>query len=278
MTNTDFHTDILPHLPDALLAQMQARYPNIRLQPEAGFRPLTAYPVCMVVGLTGTGKSTTLAQLETLRGAGEIAYAADIPSRRELADWLVIPTAQILSGEAVGPVKGREARFGYTRTFAQAVSGGLAAAFSWLYYRAEQPLPLVSEGVRGPGEIRYVLENIPAWRVFELWVPPLVRLQRLSGRNDSFDQVAHATADVSFLPADDQATARSLLAQGLISPEALTTIAAEARNYGHQPYDPANQTGRYHYLNIEHTPPAHSAALLRDFITEMELPDAPGHD
>ncbi len=269
MTNTHFHTDILPRLPESLRTEMQARYPSVRLQAEAGFRPLTEYPVCMVVGLTGTGKSTTLAQLEALRQAGELAYVADIPSRRELADWLVIPTAQILSGKAVSPVKGREARFGYTRIFAEAIPGGLAAAFSWLHYRAEQPLPLVSEGVRGPGEIRYVLDNIPAWRVFELWVPPLVRLQRLSGRNDAFDQVAHAQADVSFLPADDQDKARSLLAQGVISPEAITTIAAEAQNYGHQPYDPANQTERYHFLNIEHTAPGQSALMLRDFITEM---------
>ncbi len=270
MTNIHFLNDIFPRLPSDLIAQMQARYPNIRLQPEADFVPLTECPVCMIVGLTGTGKSTTLAKLKDMRQAGELTYADDIPVRRELADWVVIPTTQIISGQAVSPVKGRELRFAATRKFTRELDpGGVAAVFSWLYYGGDTSIPLVSEGVRGPVEIRYVLEHFPKWRVFELWVPPLVRLQRLSGRSDAFDQVAKGNVDLTFLPLEDQAEAQSLLAQGLILPQAVRTMAAEVQNYGYQPYDAENHTERYRYLNIEQTPPEQSAAEISRFIREM---------
>ncbi len=263
--------EVYPRLSAQLREQMQTRYPNIRLHAEGGFLPLTEYPVCMVVGLTGTGKSTTLRQLDLLRQSEQVAYRDDIPSRRELADWMVIPTVQVLDGDPVAALKGREARFAATRKFARQVPGGLAAAFSWLNYRGDRQMPLVSEGVRGPNEIRYVLERFPCWRVFELWVPPLVRLQRLSGREDIFDQVANPDAqpDLTFLPLEDQAEALRLYENGLISHTALITLQAEAQNYDHQPFDPTNSTERYHCLNIAQMPPEESAAALCRFIHEM---------
>ena len=273
MTNPlDFYlTDVYPQLPALMREQMQARYPDIRLRAETGFAPLADYPVCMVVGLTGTGKSTTLSRLAARRESGQVAYRDDIPTRREVADWIVIPVVQVLNGEPVAPLKGREARFAATRRFAQEVPGGLAAAFSWLYYRGDSSIPLVSEGVRGPDEIRYVLEHFPRWRVFELWVPPLVRLQRLSGRADSFDQLANpnAAVDVSFLPRDVQAEALRLWQRGVISQAALVTLHAEAQNYGHQPFDHTNTTARYRFLNIEQVPPEDAATELVRFIHEI---------
>ena len=268
MLNERFLNDIVPQLPAALLKQMQMRYPDIRLQPQEGFAPLTIYPVCMVVGLTGTGKSTTLDKLAELREAGQVAYREDIPSRRELADWLVIPTVQIINGQAVQPVKDREQRFALTRQFAQEFEpGGLAAVYGWLYYRGDEKVPIVSEAVRGPREIAYVLEHAPHWKVFELWVPPLIRLQRLSGRGDAFDQVAQSSIDVAFLPPESQNEARALLQAGKITPEAITTIAAEARNYGHQPFDATNSTANYRYLAIDRVEPAEAAAEMAQFLT-----------
>ena len=55
-----------------------------------------------------------------------------MPSRRELADWIAIPTAQALLGDPLALVSDRVRRFAYTRTFAEHVPGGMAAAFSWL--------------------------------------------------------------------------------------------------------------------------------------------------
>lgn len=258
---------VYPHLPAEMRQRLTERYPQVRLSPETGFTPLTECPVCMVVGLTGTGKSTTLGRL-----AGRIAYRDDIPSRREIADLIVIPTAQVISGEAVMPVKGREARFAYTHKFAQEFApGGLGVAFSWLHYRRDTSLPLVSEGVRGPDEIRYVLENCPRWHVFELWVSPLVRLQRLSQRQDNFDQLANpdTEADFAFLPPEAQTAAREMLHTGAISHMALVTLQAEARNYGHQPYDSANRTARYRFLPLETITPDDAAADLARFIEDM---------
>lgn len=267
MLNERFLNEIVPQLPVTLLEQMQAHYPNICLQPAADFRPLTEYLVCMVVGLTGTGKSTTLDKLAELCDSGQVVYREDIPSRRELADWLVIPTVQILNSQLVQPVKDREQRFALTRQFTQVFEpGGLAAVYRWLYYRGDENVPLVSEAVRGPREIAYVLEHAPRWKVFELWVPPLIRLQRLSGRGDVFDQVAQATVDVSFLPAEAQAEACELLQAGKIMPEAITTIAAEARNYGHQPFDPTNSTVNYRYLAIDRIEPAEAAVKMAQFL------------
>ncbi len=272
MTNPlDFYlNDVYPQLPVQVREAMQARYPDIRLRAEAGFSPLAEYPVCMVVGLTGTGKSTALGKLDALRQRGQAAYRDDIPSRREVADWIAIPVVQVLNGDLVTPLKGREARFAATRRFAQEVPGGLAAAFSWLHYRGDMPIPLVSEGVRGPDEIRYVLENAPRWRVFEMWVPPLVRLRRLSGRVESFDQLANpdAAVDVSFLPREVQDEALRLYTSGEISQAALVTLHAEAQNYGHQPFDRANTTARYRFLNIEQLAPEDAAAELARFIHE----------
>lgn len=269
-THTFYLDEVYPQLPALLREQMQGRYPDIRLCAEAGFAPLAEYPVCMVVGLTGTGKSTTLSKLAARRESGQVAYRDDIPTRREVADWIAIPVVQMLNGEPIAPLKGREARFAATRRFAQEVPGGLAAAFSWLYYRGDLSIPLVSEGVRGPDEIRYVLEHFPRWRVFELWVPPLVRLQRLSGRADSFDQLANpdAAVDVSFLPHDAQDEALRLWKRGVISQAALVTLHAEAQNYGHQPFDHTNTTARYRFLNIEQVSAEDAAAELARFIHE----------
>src|SRR5690606_36730519 len=117
-------------------AMFQARYPNVRLHNAPEFVPLSQVQVCMVVGLTGTGKTTTLNALADLQHSGGTRYCDDIPERRELADLVIIPAAQVAAGEPVQPVRDREQRFELTRRFAQQVdSGGSAAAYGWLYYR-----------------------------------------------------------------------------------------------------------------------------------------------
>jgi hypothetical protein len=220
------------------------------LYPQAGFVALRSTPMLMLAALTGTGKSTTLDALAARRSSGEIDYVDDIPSRREVADLIAIPTAQALLKEAIEPVKDRTARFRYTRTFAESVAGGMARAFSWLYYRPEGETPIVSEGIRGGDEIGFALENYPAWRIAELALNPLTRLQRLSTRNDGFDQAA-GSADVSFLPEAFQEAARAALARGEISPKALSIMEAEAASYGLTPCEHANGAGRYRRIEAD---------------------------
>jgi hypothetical protein len=267
-----FYTaNVWPLVADDLKAALSQNYPNVRLRAKAGCVSLADLPVTMLVGLTGTGKSTTLDQLNKLRKAGGLTYRDDIPDRRELADLVIIPTAQVIGSEAVQPVKDREKRFELTRRFAQAFdAGGSAAAYGWLYYCQDTPVPLLSDGLRGPGEIAYTLAHYPQWQVIELWVDPVLRLRRLSHRNDAFDQVARAAAvdDLGFLPDTAQTAALQLLEAGEISPQAIITARAEAQNYGGQPYDALNQTGRYHCLVMDHLPPDAVAQQVAQWIAE----------
>ena len=139
-----FISAVLPQTGDTLAR----RYPAISLSPRAGYMPLSECALNMLVGLTGCGKSTTLAML----GGG------GIPSRREVADAIAIPFAQSLAGEPLHPVHDRLRRFDHTRRFAEAAHGGMARAFSWLRLRENGEIP-ITEGIRGDNEIRHALRS-----------------------------------------------------------------------------------------------------------------------
>jgi hypothetical protein len=268
----DFYAqEVFPHIPAELKRRIQERYPDLSLMPQVGFKPLSEVSVFMLVALTATGKSTTLEQLTQMRVSGQILYRDDIPTRRELADYVIIPTAQVISGEDIKPVAGREERFEYTRKFAQEFEpGGSAAAYGWFYYRWDGRTPILSDGIRGPGEISYTLSRHPAWRILELWVDPLVRLQRLTNRADVFDQITNVNQDVdlSFLPADSINAARRLLESGDISHKAVLTARAEAQNYGSEPFDESNTTPGYRCLAMKDLPPKAVAQEVIKFMQE----------
>lgn len=271
-TSLEFYQQqVWPMLPASLADDLAQRYPNLRLQPEAGFSPLSQQRLLMVVGFTGTGKSTMLNALAGLREQGQIDYRDDIPSRREIADLVLLPAAQVWSGQPITPVKDRADRFRLTRIFSQHIEpGGFSAVYRWLYYRDDLHLPLVSEGVRGQQEIAHVLQHSPNWRIFELWVDPITRLQRLSHRADAFDSVRDAAIDWSFLSDADAQLAQRLLEQGKISHKALLTVQAESANYGGQAFDPHNQTARYRFLRIDTLSPQLAAQQLADFMAGDE--------
>lgn len=230
-------------------------YPAISLVPRADSRPLGDCALLMLVGLTGCGKSTTLAQL----GAGTI------PSRREVADCIAIPYAQSLAGEALQPVQDRARRFACTRRFAQAAPGGMAAAFSWLWLHRDAQIPLLTEGIRGDAELHFALSCFPRWRVVELALPPLQRLRRISGRRDAFDQVDEA-ADLDFLPRELQDEARALLASGEINRRALAIVRAEARNYGLHPFAAGGDYPNYQRLDVVGMTPEVVTEAVRDLL------------
>ena len=231
------------------------RYAAISLLPRADSQPLGECALWMLVGLTGCGKTTTLAQL----GAG------GMPTRREVADCIAIPYMQTLAGEALQPVPDRAQRFESTRRFAQAVPGGMAAAFSWLWLRKDAPMPLLTEGLRGDAELHFALGRFSRWRVVELALPPLQRLRRLSGRQDDFDQVA-AAADLGFLPLELQDEARALLHSGEINPRALAILRAEAQNYGLHAFAAGQDYPNYQRLDVQHLSPKAVAQALRDLL------------
>ncbi len=238
------------------------KYPLVSLAGGEGWRPLGNQALLMLVALTGTGKSSTL---EILRPC--LGNAAAIPSRREVADWIAIPTALALAAEPLEPILDRERRFACTGKFAEHVPGGMAAAFSWLYLADDCDERLLAEGIRGPNEIRYALENFPRWQIVELTLNPLTRLRRLSGRREHFDRVG-GRADVSFLPRRWQAEAKALVKAGAITREALAIVKAEAANYGFEPFAGGQAYPNYHRLDIEGCSPAEVAQAVMRIVEE----------
>lgn len=257
MNRETYLNTIFPQIPDRVRQSALVSYPDVRLTPEVGFTPLADVSLVMLVGLTGTGKTTTLNALRDV-----LAVSSGIPTRRQLADLILIPAAQHHQHESLQPVHDREHRFTYTRIFRDEIaSGGTAAAFTWLYYRSPAPLT-VSEGVRGTNEIGFALAHTQ-WRIVELWVDPVVRLRRLSQRGDAFDQTANtATGDLSFLPPERIPQVQQHLADREISPTAIVTARAEAQNYGGQPYDATNTTPNYRCIVVDTLSPAETAAQI----------------
>ena len=263
VTHTFYLQNVLPRIAPERLQTFALRYPHIRLEPGAHTRSAASWPVLMLVALTGTGKSTTLDALSTLRTAGQITYADVFPTRREIADLIAIPTAQVLQGAPVEPIYDRVERFHWTRTFASAVPGGLAAAFAWLHLNGDPKVPTISEGIRGKNEIAFALEHCPGWVIVELAVEPVVRLIRLTQRNDSFDH-ANATSDLTFLPVGLHQQVAKALEAGAISPEALAIVRAEAKNYGLHPAGVSHP--RYVCLHNDDQSPRSVALQIADLL------------
>jgi hypothetical protein len=149
----------------------------------AGWQPLAAANLVILVGVTGVGKSTLLRELAT-RGP---AYTL-LPDRRVLTDALIITQMQVADGQPPAPVADRTLRFDYTRRYRERFPGGMAAALTQL--RLEAPIDLyVFDGLRGANEIEYAATMFPQARFLMLDAPDAVRVARLLGRGDAFDRV-----------------------------------------------------------------------------------------
>lgn len=139
-------------------------------------------PMLIMVGLTGSGKTTTVGRLTDL-----LSVAAVLPDRRELTDAIIIPT---ITGSR-DPVHDRRARFEATAAFRDRHPGGMAEILAGL--RCHVPLPeglLVFDGLRGTAEITCAVEHLPRADFAAMRVGPATRLLRLCGRADSFDRMA----------------------------------------------------------------------------------------
>lgn len=257
-----YRESVLPQLNLTLSDQ----YPLLRLDDHPGYHSLAQHRIVMLVALTGSGKTTTLKALrQLLDGAGMDL----IPSRREVADWIAIPTVQSWRCQPLRHISDRVERFQHTRAFAEGVPGGMAAAFSWLQLANSIDGLLIAEGIRGAQEIGHALRCFPRWTIIEFSLHPLTRLRRLSAREDRFDR-ARGQTDLSFLPQDLQDEALSLLQAGAVTSSALAIMAAEASNYGIYPFADGAGFSNYHCLPIDGLAPAEVANLTRDIIGETQ--------
>lgn len=162
----------------------------------AGWCKLADLPLLIIVGVTGVGKSTTLAKL----AKSALRYTL-LPNRRELTDQLIIPAVQAHDGQPVTPVNDRKLRFGYTARYRQLHPGGMSHALTQLWIDPAQSAGLwLFDGLRGADEVGHALHLLPNARFIVLHAPDGVRVQRLLVRKDDFDRVesdaaqpAHAT-------------------------------------------------------------------------------------
>lgn len=253
--------------------------PGIAWQPQSdGWLSLADLPLLVLVGVTGVGKSTTLALLE----AGD-PPVRQLPDRRALADHL-ITKVQLDAGEPVRPVTDRAERFDYTRRYREENPGGLAQALSQLWLDPTLwPQPLCFDGLRGADEVTFAAAHLPNARFAVLDAPDVVRVGRLLGRGDAFDRVAAGAqasrsatpgldvpgADALFTP-EEQARLIALVTDGHATADDLRAkvaiVVAERQNY-----DPAAAIAalqrlapaRTRVVDTTRNSPAQAAARIR---------------
>ena len=159
----------------------------------AGWRAISTQPLLILVGVTGVGKSTTLAHLQQ----SPLRFSL-LPDRRELTDQLIIGYLQTVDGLPVQPVTDRRERFAYTRRYHQRFPGGMSHALSQLLIETSvHPGWLCFDGLRGEGEVAHAARTLPNARFVVLDAPDLVRVQRLLGRSDRFDRISSTGASAA---------------------------------------------------------------------------------
>lgn len=219
------------HLPDWLTLDRS----------DATARALADTQLLIVVGVTGVGKSTTV---EALADAG-LAFDL-LPNRRTLTDLLIIPAVQAANHQLIEAVRDRGARFALTKRYRDMHAGGMAHALAQLGVTSAEKW-LIFDGLRGANEVTHAAQLLPNAQFLVLDAPHIVRLQRLLGRGDAFDQIASSTDNNGSLRMQLAQTADGMFEQdalnqltgwvtaGDVSAEALQTklqiVVAERNNY-----------------------------------------------
>lgn len=216
--------------------------------PPAHWEALTDFPLLILVGVTGVGKSTAL---HALSAAG-LDYCL-LPDRRSLTDRLIIPSVQAQRGEPLAPLPDRKLRFEYTRAYREGNPGGMAHALAELWIDpGVQDGALLFDGLRGANEVTHAAALLPNALFVVLEAPDAVRVARLMGRDDPFDHLsgelpnvgmAHmrrfadigaAEAEGNFSDADEQALlelARSGTVTAAALRDSLAIVLEERRSY-----------------------------------------------
>ena len=140
--------------------------------------------IIFIVGLTGVGKSTTL---ETLQKSTNFTL---LPNRRKLTDEIIIPEMQHKKNLPLELVRDRIKRFEFTKSYREIYPSGMAYVLKAYLENIEIPKgTLVFDNLRGIDEVKGGIQYFPNSRFIMLDAPEKVRLQRLVGREDVFDQV-----------------------------------------------------------------------------------------
>jgi hypothetical protein len=248
----------------------------------AGWRILAECPLLILVGVTGVGKSTLLAELAERRMDFTL-----LPDRRELTDRLIIAAMQSADGAAPTPVTDRKLRFAYTRRYREIYAGGMAHAVAQLWVEpAVAARRLVFDGLRGANEAEAAAATLPKAVFVMLDAPDWVRIQRLLNRRDSFDQIAmpHETlesvqdfaalgvpeaADL-FSPGEEQAMLAWVWRDEVSAAElrsALRIVVEERRNYDPAATLAAHAPARSLHIDTLDLPPAAVADRLVEWWT-----------
>lgn len=155
----------------------------------AGWCSLAEVDLLILVGVTGVGKSTTVAEL--------ISHDPSIillPDRRTLTDVLIIRYIQQLDGLPAAVVKDRSERFDFTRQYRTLFPGGMSHALSNVLTAPNLAGKLfLFDGLRGANEVEHAAALLPQARFIFLGAPDGIRIQRLLARQDEFDTVAKVT-------------------------------------------------------------------------------------
>jgi dephospho-CoA kinase len=144
--------------------------------------------IIFVIGLTGVGKSTTLSALKSLPMQFEL-----LPNRRQLADTIIIPEVQKAEGKEQSAEKDRLERFRLTAKYRKIYPAGMVHALQIYldtHHKNTETQSLIFDNVRGLDECKAAVEMFEGSRFIFLDAPAIVRLKRLIGRGDNFDQVA----------------------------------------------------------------------------------------
>jgi guanylate kinase len=143
--------------------------------------------ILFIIGLTGVGKSTTLKTLQSSNVNFEL-----LPNRRELTDTIIIPEVQKAEGKELKAEKDRLERFRMTAKYRKLHPAGMVHALQqYLSNHTDVAIQrLIFDNIRGLDECKAAVELFENSRFIFLNAPAIVRLKRLIGRGDSFDQVA----------------------------------------------------------------------------------------
>lgn len=147
------------------------------------YRPLDQFFSCILVGVTGAGKTT----LETRLLKKYLFYP--LPGRRTLTNRIILPLMQ-QNDNTHGPVNDRNQRFAYTKGFRDIHPGGMGYVLSQIKIKdVNHSTPILFDGLRGIDEIRYAVKAIVSAFFIVLTAPDHIRIKRLLSRQDPFDKI-----------------------------------------------------------------------------------------
>jgi hypothetical protein len=149
-----------------------------------GWQPISSLRLIIIVGVTGTGKTTATENLAEQGLNFEL-----LPDRRFLTDKLIIAPLQREDGQEVKTLP-RIQRVPYIRRYKQRHPAGLAYAISKLFVDPRTCDDFwVFNGLRGQEEVRYAIEAIPKAEFIVLDADDIVRAERLIKRKDPYDRM-----------------------------------------------------------------------------------------